>query len=241
MEAVSFSHGAGESEQPQTEEAVMRTKLVATLLLASVAFCCVSVVRADDPSTESSDSEVLKELKKLTQLVTEQDAEIKGLKQELDKMRETIRQTSVEQQIILDRISRRDSEGRPILALNNIMESSPEFKQELSDAVHKTLKVSGSLVVRNKMTTSQILAINGKQEFIAPQTTARFDVPVGTLTTELVGQEAAKNWTVGAPTYLQEINIEPASVSRVIVNRPVVQTPVYVEPPVVYGAPIYIY
>ncbi len=53
-------------------------------------------------------------------------------------------------------------------------------------------------------------------------------VPVGTLTTELVGYESPKNWTIGPPNYAQDIRIW----RRVI-------TPVIVEPPSQIIYPVY--
>jgi hypothetical protein len=55
------------------------------------------------------------------------------------------------------------------------------------------------------------------------------DVPVGTLTTELVGYEAAKNWTVGPPNYHQGITITRTA------------GPVFVGPPVVVDVPVFLY
>lgn len=266
----------------------MRARLTSSVVLAIVVLVFTSVTWAADPPASSSNTEVLDwikqnmvtkddlkevvnrkelqtEIQKVTELVAEQDQEIKSLKSELDQVRSLIGQAGAEQQQILEMISRRDSQGRPILALNNIMQESPEFKQELSDAVHSTFRQSGTLRVRNMMTTAQYLNVNGRQELIPAQSSQDFVVRVGTLTTELVGQEAPKNWTIGAPNYLQEINIEPASVSQVIVNRPiydsqpiivnrpvvqnpsvivnrpvVVETPTIIEPPIYY-TPFYLY
>jgi len=44
-------------------------------------------------------------------------------------------------------------------------------------------------------------------------------VPVGTVTTQLVGHEGVKSWTITAPNYRQDVVVNP---------RPV--TPIYVEP-----------
>lgn len=176
-------------------------------------------------------------VKSNTDLIGELNVRVTELEEEVRKKDDELKE-------ILDAISRRDSTGKPILALNNIMQESEEFRSELHDAVNSSIDDVGKLIVHNRMSTDQSLLVNRRTWMLIPAGQSRqTEVPVGTLTTELVGQESAKNWTVGAPGYTQEINIEPAR--NVVANRPVIsqspvyaERPVYVDPPVYYSAPI---
>jgi hypothetical protein len=70
---------------------------------------------------------------------------------------------------------------------------------------------SGMLRIRNEMSTPQDVAINGAS-LVRVDTHAILNVPVpvGSITTQIRG-EGALTWTIGAPTYSQEIIIAPAS------------------------------
>jgi Ni,Fe-hydrogenase III component G len=119
-----------------------------------------------------------------------------------------------------------DEDGRDMIVLNvrGQMDSSPTFRQDMSDAVHASLHRQGVLVIENRMGTGQYLLVNRKREYI-PAGTTRIPVPVGTVTTELEGYESPKNWTIGAPNYEQKIVIAPSPV-----RREYLAGPVYVEP-----------
>ena len=145
------------------------------------------------------------------------------LKQDFEKNKEDVAGLIEEQRRILDAISTSDGQGNRMLAMNNMMSSSPQFRQEMSSAVHQSIRREGTLRVRNRTGSYQLLDVN-RQRLEIPPYTEIFDirVPVGTLTTELVGQERTKNWTVTAPDYFQEIVIEPSSPSRWYVGSPLV-------------------
>jgi hypothetical protein len=112
-----------------------------------------------------------------------------------------------------------DSGGKELWVpnLRQNMQAAPEFRQDMSQAVHDSLRQNGALRVQNRMNAGQYLTVNGKTEYIPPLATVTFDVPVGSLTTELKGFEAAKNWTIGPPNYTQEIVISPALVPPPVV------------------------
>ena len=111
------------------------------------------------------------------------------------------------------------SEGNPLSSLKFNMEKSQAFRDEFGDAVNQSIRKEGEIKVHNKTATWQTLKVNNRVLLtVGPGEIKVMKVPVGTVTTELVGLESPKNWTVGAPNYLQSINIEPAS--RVTVFRP---------------------
>ena len=135
-----------------------------------------------------------------------------------------------EQEKILNAIARKDSSGRPILALDAIMNASSEGRREIGRAVHGVLRQQGTLVIRNKMTTGQWISINRRQEFVPALSSRWISVPVGTLTTELVGWESARNWTINPPNYHQEIEIIPRPTAPAFVYPPLI-----VHPPIIIG------
>ena len=142
---------------------------------------------------------------------------------------------SARQRQILNQISRSDGNGNYAINLLGNMQQ-PEFRQEFEDAVHKSIRQRGTLRIKNNMAFSQNMLINNKKQiYVPPYGTIDVDVPVGTLTTELLGHEAPKNWTITAPNYYHEIVINPRPVRHVIVEPPII-----IGPPVIYG-PIVMY
>jgi hypothetical protein len=70
---------------------------------------------------------------------------------------------------------------------------------------------SGTLSVRNDMSTAQDVLINGGAlHRVEPHSVLVVPVPVGSITTQIRG-EGALTWFVGAPNYAQEIIIAPAT------------------------------
>lgn len=91
-----------------------------------------------------------------------------------------------------------------------------DSRRELVDTVAEGLtRSSGTLRIRNDMSTVQSLVINGVTTiFVPPHEGLIVPVPSGTATTELAG-EGTKSWMVGAPTYNQDVVIAPAVRSTV--------------------------
>jgi hypothetical protein len=125
---------------------------------------------------------------------------------------------------ILNFLTERDSKDQPVLALRSIMKKSGEFRKEMAEAVNESIRQEGKLIVENQTAGVQFVAVNGRSERIEALETRVFTVPVGTLTTELIGQEGPKNWTITAPNYEQSIVIRPLR------QRTVVESPVYILP-----------
>ena len=67
--------------------------------------------------------------------------------------------------------------------------------------------------------------IHAEDRVPAGETLVINDMPTGTFTTELVGWEAPRNWSIAPPTYEQTITIEPAPAARVAPSRVVYEGP----------------
>lgn len=137
----------------------------------------------------------------------DQAAQINEFRQQMSEQVNTLNDQAQQLRQIVNAISRTDSQQRPILDINSSMQSQ-EFQRDLSGAVHSTLQREGVLEVTNQMTTPQYLRVNGQLITIPALNNVTIRVPVGTLTTELIG-EAPKNWTISPPNYKQGIIIAP--------------------------------
>ncbi len=130
-----------------------------------------------------------------------------------------LRDRVYDQEVILANIAKRISQPngpeRYIVDIRGNLQS-PTFRNELSDAVNEVLPREGKLHIHNRMSTTQTLTVNRKDYQIAPGDRLVVTVPVGTVTTELVGFEAPRNWTIGAPTFEERIVIGPREERRVL-------------------------
>jgi hypothetical protein len=163
--------------------------------------------------------------KTLQDRVDQLEQEVVELRASLLNLQNQLSEKDAELQEIVQALSRRDSNRQPILALRNIMKNSDEFRQEMQQAVNDSIQREGELRIDNQTSGVQFLSINGTTQRVDALRVTTFKVPVGTLTTELVGQESSKNWTVGPPAYRQEIIIRPRTVQSVVVERPIYLLP----------------
>lgn len=147
-------------------------------------------------------------------------AALKGLHEQGTIQRQTIER----QEEFIAGISSRDSLNNRVFSIMHTMRASPTFRQEMAQAVRESLPSEGILRVENQVNAQYSLSVNGVQYRIPPLTTLDVRVPVGTVTTELVGQEAPRYLTVGAPQYLQRLLIQPNFPSQVI-GPPVIVIP----------------
>ncbi len=134
------------------------------------------------------------------------------VEQRVDGIEAVIHDQLTAQSQILEQISRTDSDQRHVINLSANMES-PEFRRDLSDAVNRSIKREGTVVIENKMGYDQSILVNGADYMISAGTTATVSVPVGTLTTRLPNQQIV-NWTISAPNYHQKIDIVPRVTTR---------------------------
>jgi hypothetical protein len=216
--------------------------LASCLLLAAIP----SVVLAQDAKDNENEGMTNKELAEEVRLLKEQVAKLTGnltetmtqvgdLKKEQSLLSDQINEEIVKQRQILEAISGIDSVGQRIPRISAIMDESEDFREDVRDAVHKSLQTHGDLSVTNKTGSYQSIFINRKEYGVSAGQTLTFKVPVGTVTTKLNG-ERLMNWTIGAPNYKESIDIVPKSAPLITVARPV-----YVDPPAssyIYSAPL---
>lgn len=132
---------------------------------------------------------------------------------------EALRDRVYDQEVILANIAKRISQPngpeRYIVDIRGNLQNST-FRNELSDAVTEVLPRQGTLHIHNTMDTTQTLTVNRQEYQIAPGDRLAVTVPVGTVTTELVGFEEPRNWTIGPPTNEERIVIGPSRERRVL-------------------------
>lgn len=172
------------------------------------------------------------DISKILYLVEDQNKQLAKVYEEYQRLADRLDAQLKEQRARLEQIAEQDNAGNYVPAIRANMAKSPEFRQVMTAVVHEAMRREGTLRVQNQTGVGVHLRVNNeKTYYIAPYSThPDISVPVGTLTTELVGYEPPKNWTIGAPHYFQQINIVP-SPARVVVEPvatalPLVWTPV---------------
>lgn len=157
---------------------------------------------------------------------------------DFDALRDRVYDQEVILANIAKRISQPDGPERYIVDIRGNLQN-PTFRNELSDAVNEVLPRQGKLHVRNTMETTQTLVVNRQEYRIAPGDRLTVTVPVGSVTTELVGFEAPRNWTIAPPTFEERIVIGPSTAYRAAYRAP---ESVYGSPEPAYNngtAPVY--
>jgi hypothetical protein len=129
-----------------------------------------------------------------------------------------LRDRVYDQEVILANVAKKISQpggaDRYIVDIRGNLQNST-FRKDLADAVGDVLPRQGTLHIRNTMSTTQTITVNGQEYQIPAGDQLVVNVPVGTATTELVGFEAPRNWTISPPTNEERIVIGPAPVRRV--------------------------
>jgi hypothetical protein len=122
----------------------------------------------------------------------------------------------------VDAVTRRDQRDNTIPSVLSNMDRSPEFRDEMAQAVQRVLPPQrGKLRVRNTSTVDANLRVNGQSWRIPAGSNVQIDVPTGPVTTELLGLEPAKSWTIGPPNYEFVLDITPAAPAVQNVPRPI--------------------
>ena len=157
----------------------------------------------EDPSTPPAETDVDARIEALTQLIADQGTIQAQLQQDISQLTQVVN----DQKAIVEAITRTNSEGKPILSLGNM--DSTEFRQEMKGAIYRSLE-QGELIVVNKTIDRRELLVNGMRFLVEPSETKTIRVGVGKITTELVGYEGTKEWTIKEPDYKQTIHIIPS-------------------------------
>ncbi|MCA9163504.1 MAG: hypothetical protein R3C99_27720 [Pirellulaceae bacterium] len=154
--------------------------------------------------------------------LTETITQVGQLKGEVNELRDRISEEIEKQRQILDAISSVDSQGQRIPRLSAIMNDSPEFKQDVTNAVNNALLQEGTFEIINKTDSYQRIYVNRTEQGVEAGKSLTLKVPVGTVTTQLPGK-SLENWSITAPSYSEKIEIVPA------------------DPPVTSFQPVYYY
>ncbi|MGO8753229.1 MAG: hypothetical protein ACLQNE_45410 [Thermoguttaceae bacterium] len=115
-------------------------------------------------------------MSRATDLVQEQDGEIKRLKAEFDRITDALHRDIEAQKEILDAISSRDSQGNPILNLRHVR-ANPESREVFDKIVHDSMRQKGTLRIQNDMGSACYILVNGQQYNIDPY--ASIEIGVG--------------------------------------------------------------
>jgi hypothetical protein len=147
-------------------------------------------------------------------------AEFDRLQTELQDLVQIAKDRSDLLETVVADISTSGGSGHSIADVRAIMED-PAGRKAMDQAVHGVMKRSGTLVVENRMDSNYRLLLNNETSIdIGPHETKRIPVGVGTITTELVGFESVKSWSIGPPNYEQSIVIGPKPVQPVVITAP---------------------
>jgi hypothetical protein len=83
----------------------------------------------------------------------------------------------------------------------------PEFRDDMQQVVRDSIPREGTLRIVNDTDVEQVLRVNGMPVKIPRYDYRDRQVRVGPLSTQLVGQEPVKAWTISPPDYYLEIRI----------------------------------
>jgi len=151
---------------------------------------------------------------------------------EFEALKDLVLQNRTILEQVAENVSNRPGQGTYVPNIRTAMDQSEQFRKDMKDVVRKSMAQQGTLVIHNKTAIGKHVRIRaaGKDTtvYVPEGATHREAVPVGTVSTELLGHEAPKSWMVGPPNNAQEIDILPASPPALIVSPPVYESPVIV-------------
>ncbi len=172
------------------------------------------------------------DVKAIQLLVSDNAIQIGDLTEQVGLALVTSNNQYTQHQEILDKITASDDNGEVYLTLNSIMKKSATAREEVREAVERSIRRQGTLSIENKMGTVQDILVNRVQFRVHAGATLNLTVPVGTVSTQLPGQRIV-NWTIGVPNYLQSISIKP----RYTAARVPIDSSTWASQPIYYNDP----
>ena len=172
------------------------------------------------------------DVKAIQLLVSDNAIQIGDLTEQVGLALVTSNNQYTQHQEILDKITASDDNGEVYLTLNSIMKKSATAREEVREAVERSIRRQGTLSIENKMGTVQDILVNRVQYHVHAGATLNLTVPVGTVSTQLPGQRIV-NWTIGVPNYRQSISIKP----RYTAARVPIDSSTWVSQPIYYNDP----
>ena len=156
--------------------------------------------------------------------------EDQAVREQINQLWEHVLELETVQGQIAQEVAQADGGTLLVPDIRGNMERSPQFREEVSNAVHDVLRQRGTLRIENQTGVGHtVRVVNlGRSVYIPPGGISDpIDIPVGTLSTELVGYEAPRNWNVGPPNYEQRIRItQTAAPVRILDVAPLPLAPV---------------
>ena len=141
---------------------------------------------------------------------------VNGLWERVQALEDRVGELDAVQGQIAGVIAEPDGQTLRVPNLLGNMQKSPQFRAQVSEAVHDVLAQQGILTIENQTNVwHRVRVVNSGRTYEVPPH-ARSEpiaVPVGTVTTELLDYEGPRNWSVGPPNYEQRIVIKPTSAS----------------------------
>src|SRR5262245_56832001 len=179
-------------------------------------------------------------VEKLTDSAKDIDARLRKLGEDVNATtnRSNTELTAMKKQ--LEDTTRRDGDSY-VPNISAAMSTRDKFRQDMATAVNRSLRTDGKLLLTNKTSTAQWVFVNRSGYFMRPGEQLPIGVNVGTVTTQLMGEEM-QTWTITAPA--NELALEivprptvpavPVSLGAVrFVNPPLMETSVLGSTPFV--------
>jgi hypothetical protein len=224
----------------------MSARIAILCILLTVSLPVAALFGAEEADTSEFD-----ELKRAVEALAGrvdglEQKELVGLKSQVDNLAAdlgnlkgsvtTLVEIATDQDAKLGAIAKKVSQGDGDTWVPDIRRAweNADFRQDMRLAVHDSMDRRGTVTIRNKTAVGQTLLVNNSQYVYVPAGENRTvgDIPVGTISTELVGYEGPRNWTLSAPVLFSP---PPMVDPPVLVNPPlVVGPPVLVDAPVIY-------
>jgi hypothetical protein len=158
-------------------------------------------------------------IERLTTIINTELGKQQDILERIDELTRQQQTQLARQQEILDAVTQPDAQGNNVLRLGTNMDNSEEFREDVRQAVHRSLETHGQVTIRNRMESAQTVIVNQREHRLGAGEILTLRLPVGTVTAQLPGQPLT-NWTLTAPTYTQKIDIVPEAPLAITVYRP---------------------
>jgi len=152
-------------------------------------------------------SELTTNVTKLTEVTADVDSRLRSLSDKVNELSDKPSTELTAMKTQLDAISVKDGDTY-VPNISAAMTGSDKFRQDMETAVNKSLKPSGTVLLTNKTSIAQWVEINRTHYFLRPGEQLPVAVGIGTVTTELPGEEM-QTWTITAPAYQLGLEIVP--------------------------------
>jgi chaperonin cofactor prefoldin len=168
----------------------------------------------------------------LTDVTKDIDSRLKTLDEKVNTLttRSNTELTTMQKQ--LGDIARKDGDSY-VPNISAAMTTSDKFRQEMETVVNRSLKPAGALLLVNRTPDAKWVFVNKSPYFVRPGERIQLNVNVGTVTTQLPGEEM-QTWSITAPTYQLSLDMIPTPAAGAVA-APVYTAGRYMSPAVLDG------